>query len=306
MRTLASISILSLLVACSGAEPAKERPSKPAPSKPAPPPSKPAEAPAMIVDEPVPTSAAPTNEWWCLCYSIEGKDGVQPSSACRRTEAECRALQKRVAKGGKGIVANSLTHDCRKLEAEHPGDLTGGRDRWKPSKVAGAWASDGACLLAGEPSLAADTTGNDSMAWFDGERLGELRLGLPAEEVIELLGQPVERSRIEEEAATGDFVQTWEYPDRGLHLGMAASSKAGPQSLNAITAKSPCALATRLGVAIGSTRADVEDAYGAVRDRENVDPDDRSSFVAGSVYGGIIFRFDGDTVSEIFMGAAAE
>ena len=46
------------------------------------------------------------------------------------------------------------------------------------------------------------------------------------------------------------------------------------------------------------------DSQGKVRDKEQSVPG--ATFVAGSVYGGVIFTFTGGKVSRIFIGAAAE
>jgi hypothetical protein len=311
MRTLVLATlVLALSTACS-AEPAKDPAPRSTPSKPATPPPRvevESASPSADAFEPVQPGAAPSNEWWCLCYSSETKDSVQPTTSCRQREAECRALARRVVKGGRGLVADSITHGCRKLEGEHPGDATGGRDPWKPSKVAGAWTSEGACLLAGEPELAdgGSETEDQAFSLLSNEALGDLRLGMAASEVIELLGQPKKKSGIDEEAATGDFVQSWDYPDLGLQLGMAASSRRGSQSLNSIIARPPCSLQTRRGIGIGSSFELTDQAYGALRDLDVSEPNDRNHLVAGSIYGGVIFSFEDGVVSEIFFGAAAE
>ena len=71
-----------------------------------------------------------------------------------------------------------------------------------------------------------------------------------------------------------------------------------------ITAVAPSKLATARGITIGSTEDAVKKAYGSVRDKENSEAG--KTFVAGSIYGGVIFRFEGGKVSEIFIGASAE
>lgn len=320
-RVVALVLCLSLptALACTEKEPEKkERKRKSssgeAPSQPATPPQPATPEPSATTSEPAPSE--PTNEWWCVCYRSESETGPQPASACRAQEKQCRALEKRIARGGGGIVPGSLTHGCRTIVGAHPGDAAGGREAWRPSKLAGAWTAEGACLLEGEaaPPPPSDTSepnqpselGPDAFAWLSDEAIGPLRDGMGTIEVVDLLGAPPEKGEIFEEGATGMWVQEWTYPNAGVSLWMHATTERGAQSIAAITVKAPCEYATKRGIEVGSTQAEVEKAYGDVKDQDESGEDDASSFVAGSVYGGIIFSFEAGKVSEIFMGAAAE
>ncbi|WAS99093.1 caspase family protein [Nannocystis punicea] len=91
------------------------------------------------------TSAPRDRPWWCICYLRTDR---QPLTACRETPADCESLR-RVIDGGTGdILAGSATTGCEAVHAQHPRDvLVGGA--WRPSQKAGAWISDGACLLRG-------------------------------------------------------------------------------------------------------------------------------------------------------------
>jgi hypothetical protein len=242
-----------------------------------------------------------TTEWWCVCYQNEGKgeDGPQPATSCRAQEKQCRALERRITAGGRGIVANSLTHTCRKLSGEHPGDTTGGRERWKPSKLEGAWTSD-ECLLPGPPDhIPGPPADDDPLA---GEAIGKLRLNMSASEVADLLRADPTKGEIMEEGATGDFVQTWTFAAAGVDLGMAAATADGPQFVSSVRVSAPCDFETARGIRIGSTWEEVSKAYGDVYNEEQ----STGHFVAGSLFGGIIFDFENDAVSSIFLGAAAE
>ena len=70
------------------------------------------------------------------------------------------------------------------------------------------------------------------------------------------------------------------------------------------TVPAPSTLKTLRGIGIGSAEKDVTSAYGELRDDEMSVAGE--SFVAGSVYGGVIFDFRDGKVSRIFLGAAAE
>lgn len=139
---------------------------------------------------------------------------------------------------------------------------------------------------------------------LEGESLGKLTLGQKAEQVTALIGKPDSRGKDTEWAATGEWVQEWRYKAQGLALQMASESKGAAKTVAAITAVPPCKLATARGIQIGSSGAEVTKAYKDVQDNEQSVPG--KTFVAGSIYGGVIFTFTGGKVSQIFIGAAAE
>jgi hypothetical protein len=85
---------------------------------------------------------------------------------------------------------------------------------------------------------------------------------------------------------------------------MASAKKGGAKRLLSITATPPCKLSTARGIHIGSSLKEVSKAYGDVQEKEQSRPGE--SFVAGSLFGGIIFDLKQGKVSEIFIGAAAE
>ncbi len=158
-----------------------------------------------------------------------------------------------------------------------------------------------ALTAALSPLRAADSAG----AFLKGEHLGGLRLGTAEKDVLKLLGQPEKKSGLVMQEADGTFVQTWEFPAKGLSIVMSAGAKkTGAKTIAAITASAPCALATKAGIKIGSDAAAVRKTYAGHADKES--PPSANEFVVGSIYGGIIFNFDKGKVSRIFFGAAAE
>lgn len=143
-------------------------------------------------------------------------------------------------------------------------------------------------------------------AWkmLKAERLGELRLELPEKDVLKLLGKPEKQSKTILQEADGMYVQTWSYPAKGLEFTMSAEKKAGPKTIASMTAFPPCSFSTKKGIKIGSPEAETRKAYASWADKESAS--EKGTFVAGSVYGGIIFNFAKGKVSRIFFGAAAE
>ena len=134
------------------------------------------------------------------------------------------------------------------------------------------------------------------------EAIGPLRYGMTEVEVKDLLGVPRARSRRVEEGATGDHVETWTFT-KGISLGMRASTADGPLTVRAITARAPSTAKTRRDVGIGSLRSDVMERYAADLDLRTTNA---NVVVAGSVYGGVMFRTRNGVVREIFVGASAE
>ena len=139
---------------------------------------------------------------------------------------------------------------------------------------------------------------------LEGESLGKITLQQKADKLTTLIGKPEGKGKDVMWEAIGEWVQEWSYPAQGLELNMASEKKGGAKSVLTITATAPCKLATKRGIKIGSSIAEVNKAYQDVHDKEQSVPG--KSFVAGSVYGGVIFTFKDGKVVTIFVGAAAE
>jgi len=257
--------------------------------------------------EPIAVPPAPGESvvsWWCVCYARIAAVEAEEVTACRATEAECHALERAVRQGNRGMVARSLSRPCLELKAAHPGDVHGGRSLWSPSKKPGSWLSVGVCRLPGQGELIQNDT---SFKVMEDERLGELSVSSTSDEVAQKLGPPTRKGRIEMSEASGDDIQSWFYPAQGLTVAMAIDDReTGKGSVSTLTIKAPATFKTRLGIGIGSTRKEVLDAYGKLRDPEFPSGDKEEVFLAGSIYGGVFFTFKRDKVSQIFVGAGAE
>ena len=161
--------------------------------------------------------------------------------------------------------------------------------------------------LLSVPVRSADGGGREAAteAMLRGETLGPLRLGLAEKAVLKALGKPAKQTALVLQGADGNYVQEWHYPSQGIELMMSArEKKTGTRTIAIIKAAAPCAFATRQGIKIGSPEAAARKAYAAHVDRDS--PAEKGTFVAGSIYGGIIFNFAQGKVSRIFFGAAAE
>lgn len=106
-----------------------------------------------------------------------------------------------------------------------------------------------------------------------------------------------------DQAGNGSDHRTWQYPSKGIELGLARDT--GKLKIDMITVTSPCEFSTKRGIKIGSSREEVLSAY-----KKEIDPDgffgDTTKIMAGSTNGGILFTIDNGKVGSIFMGAAAK
>ncbi|MBS1170078.1 MAG: hypothetical protein H6R01_996 [Burkholderiaceae bacterium] len=145
---------------------------------------------------------------------------------------------------------------------------------------------------------------SDDFGLLKSERLGALHIDMPAASVRRATECTFKRGPEKWWGADGAYHQEWVSKPCGLTLGMVASKKGGRQKVESIAVASPARLVTQRGIRIGSSEPEVERAYGRYRDAEASVKGE--NFVAGSVFGGLMFRFEAGQVSQIFLGAAAE
>lgn len=144
--------------------------------------------------------------------------------------------------------------------------------------------------VAGPPMTAAD------------ENVGPVSLWMPAAEVRKALGPPASRGTWVTEAASGQQVQEWRYPARGLTITMSRASEEEAAQVDRFRVRAPSRDATSRGIRIGDPAEKVRKAYAGLLSSESTS----SSLVVGSVYDGVIFTLERGRVTEIFVGAAAE
>ena len=133
---------------------------------------------------------------------------------------------------------------------------------------------------------------------------GPLGTGVAAATIVAALGEPSTRGAVEEEGASGLFLTSWAWPRAGVVVTMEATTPGGALTAHSFTVRAPFTERSARGVGIGSSEAAVQAAYEGLSD-----PDATRAgeiFVAGSVYGGVFFKFVDGRVDEIFVGADAE
>ncbi len=155
------------------------------------------------------------------------------------------------------------------------------------------------CLLSTVfPSVA------DELELLNNEKIGDFKLGLSEKDLEGKIPCPLKRGEEDLWGADGIYHQTWNYPACGLSFGTSSAQKGGSKSVDSITVTAPSKLKTKRGIQIGSTEKAVIKAYG--RDKNAEDSVPKETFIAGSLYGGLIFNFKNNRVTEIFLGASAE
>lgn len=290
---VALLSALALACSCDRSEPAAPPP--PAPAVEAAPAVQPA-PPAPAVEPAAPVVAAPPpvpKDWWCLCFD-RLTTGREARTVCAPARPACEALELRLAADTNNDDRH--THGCRLVQAAHPGDLLGARDTWKAGSAPDSQESVGACRLEGPPTPPTNPAAADYALT---ETVGQFRLRMSADQVLPL-ATPTRKSK----SLKNDFdeyEQKWDFPALGLQLTMAAPARQ-TQLVAGIDLKAPGDLATARGIKIGSTRAELDAAYGELFHMDS--GDDVKHVTTGEHV--LVFFLEADKVTRIFLGMGGE
>lgn len=170
-----------------------------------------------------------------------------------------------------------------------------------------ASGSGSAALPPADASVSADAAGQaappgapapiDADTILTTEAIGPLTIGMTDAAATKVLGRTKQTTPSQEEGATGEFASDWSWP--GVTLGMAGDKRTGPVKVRSITVEAPSTYATRRGIKIGSSLAEVGRAY----PKSDEGSDDPTLFLVGSPYGGLLFETKADVVVKIFLGA---
>lgn len=149
-------------------------------------------------------------------------------------------------------------------------------------------------------STAADTMKPEDI--LSRESIGQLKIGLPYKEVTSFLGNPIKKGERYFGEPDGRYYWQINYPD--IDITMASNDSLFTEPVIAyISIHDKCKLTTNWGMGIGSSFAEVKEAYANDLDTEQSND---TILVAGSVYGGLIFNFSNGKANRIFLGAVAE
>lgn len=144
----------------------------------------------------------------------------------------------------------------------------------------------------------------DEFSLLNEERIGNLRIGLSEEEVKKTVRCELKREPDVLWGADGLYHQQWEYVGCGITLDMVSEKKGAAKKIESITLVAPSTLSTKRNIRVGSAKREVIKAYKSHWNKE--DSKHFGGGVAGSIYGGVMFTFEKDKVTRIFLGAAAE
>ena len=101
----------------------------------------------VLYESPSPSSLIQSKQWYCVCYK-ERVNGVPTvSTACRSSSKACLALQAKIQRGSKFLVAGSAG-ECAEVDGNMPWNAThSSQYDWRPSKKAGSWWSPQGCFV---------------------------------------------------------------------------------------------------------------------------------------------------------------
>jgi hypothetical protein len=138
---------------------------------------------------------------------------------------------------------------------------------------------------------------------LDWETIGPLKIGMPAKQVVKLLGEPKDQSDLVEEGATGMYVTDWEWPATSITIRMSSAKLKGPYRVTSIQTSVPNELTTSRGATIGTPASELPALY--LRNVDEGTNDDPNQYLVGSVYGGLLFTLKDGRLISIFLGAMA-
>jgi hypothetical protein len=163
--------------------------------------------------------------------------------------------------------------------------------------------------VAGKDSITITTTDSTgktipSSGKIDIESFGDIKLGQPVIALLKVLGEPDNKTKAIEWEADGLMHEDWAWKSKGLIINLSSEiSDASTLQVFSIRAKAPCTFKTKANIGIGSSYAEVQEAY---KKDINAEESNNEQLTVGSIYGGIIFTFRNDKVESVFLGAAAE
>jgi hypothetical protein len=144
----------------------------------------------------------------------------------------------------------------------------------------------------------------EEVSFLNGEKIGDFSLGQSEKELKNKIHCPLKRGPDTLWEADGIYHQTWDCYDAGISFDMVSDREGGSKTIASIMISAPSTLKTQRGIGIGSSEQAVIQAYQHEKDAEATMPTE--VFVAGSVYGSLMFQFQNDQVTSIFLGAGAE
>lgn len=139
--------------------------------------------------------------------------------------------------------------------------------------------------------------------------VADLCLEDPAEEVLQALGKPTSKTEPVLEAATGETIEDWLYPQRGLALTMASAEDRPGQRLYRLSLSAPCDWSAYGGIRIGMSRQKVTAVVASLKGREGVsvhEAEQAAGVLWEDSYTQLTVIFESDQVHQIYLGPGPE
>jgi hypothetical protein len=127
---------------------------------------------------------------------------------------------------------------------------------------------------------------------MDSEKIGEIRIGMAMESVINKLGQPGEKTDTAISPVDGLLCQEWRYKKHGIFLWMEGK-KSSKMYVESITINAPCDFKTNRRIGIGSSSQDIKSAY-----HQDMD------IAKNTVYGGMLATIHNNKIDTITVAGA--
>ncbi|MCA9793151.1 MAG: hypothetical protein KC910_15185 [Candidatus Eremiobacteraeota bacterium] len=139
--------------------------------------------------------------------------------------------------------------------------------------------------------------------------VGDLCLEDPAEEVLATLGKPTSKTDPVFEAATGETLEDWLYPQRGLTLTLANAEDQKGQRLYRLSIGAPCDWPAYGGIRIGDSRQKVVSVLAGLKGQEGVsihESEQAAGVLWEDSYTQLTVILESDKVKKIYLGPGPE
>lgn len=131
---------------------------------------------------------------------------------------------------------------------------------------------------------------------------GWLKLGVTEDMVFTKLGKDYKLEHDELSQVNGLYQQLWDFEKAGISLLMESETPKSEKRVAAIYIASISNYKTSKGLGIGSDKRNVHRHYNKYIDSLGLP----ETIVVGTIYEGMLFSIKNDTVTYIFLGAAAD
>ncbi len=156
-----------------------------------------------------------------------------------------------------------------------------------------------------------EVVGSLTDRFLEAESVGGVELYINEEMLVQLLGDPDRENEPVFEEASGLYVSHVEYDKPGLRIQLFSSEDGGERAVNRVDTLPKSTASTVGQIRLGMSLEQVRTVYGALENEEEgpipADPgSEEFTFVAGSIYGGLMIQFADGRVAGMTLGAVAE